>query len=141
MLQWVPASRGWKILIPWVKSHKNLTDKHAVVLILDGAAGHTLCPEVGRALLDANIYTIYLPPHTTGVLQLCDTSLFGPVKSNFRTYVDRLQELFKRDIWLPVFVKVRQCALCHLPVHWSRWVVHSDVEGGYALTASTESHD
>jgi hypothetical protein len=105
-LQWVTADGAPQVFVPWLNT-QGRTPQDAIILLLDGASGHDLSPEMYRHLLEQErILVVKLPPHTTGVLQICDTHLFGVLKINFRNATTELGTLLSRDNWLKTFLRV-----------------------------------
>ena len=49
--------------------------------------------EALRKLNDARVYCVAMPSHTSASLQLLDVSVFGPVKSYFKSHMD----VYKRE--------------------------------------------
>ncbi|KAL8284538.1 hypothetical protein RB600_009104 [Gaeumannomyces tritici] len=109
--QWFPTEKGpwedWKfhatdngwitddtalfwlseVFIPAVCPVRKDARKEAKLLILDGHGSH-VTPEFMAACLDNNIYLLYLPPHTSHVLQPLDLAIFSPLKTAYRSQVD-----------------------------------------------------
>ncbi|KAL1954182.1 hypothetical protein VTO42DRAFT_1538 [Malbranchea cinnamomea] len=99
------SENGWtsnEIAINWLR-HVFLpeaateSDSHRM-LILDGHASHTsidflwICKE-------NNVHTVFLPPHSSHVLQPLDLSVFGPLKDYYRS---RLADIASLDDGAPV---------------------------------------
>jgi 4-hydroxybenzoate polyprenyltransferase len=54
------------------------------LLILDGHGSH-ITPDFMRICVTNRVHLLYLPPHTSHVLQPLDISVFGPLKAAYRT--------------------------------------------------------
>ncbi|KAK0368171.1 transposase [Colletotrichum limetticola] len=61
------------------------------LLVLDGHGSHTTTEFMWECYRN-NVYLLFLPPHTSHVLQPLDMAVFGPIKSVYR------KELGKEDI-------------------------------------------
>lgn len=72
------------IFIPATRPQGGLTKR---LLILDGHGSHAT-PEFMRLCIANRIQLLYLPPHTSHVLQPLDISVFGPLKSAYRATLD-----------------------------------------------------
>jgi 4-hydroxybenzoate polyprenyltransferase len=57
------------------------------LLIFDGHGSHAT-NEFMYCCYEHNVQLLYLPPHTSHVLQPLDLAIFGPLKHAYRTYVD-----------------------------------------------------
>jgi hypothetical protein len=80
-------------------------------LVLDGHSSHTTISEALRGELISNrILMVFLPSHCTGVLQVCDTHLFSPVKISFRKEARKVERFssgaVSRASWIPTFFDV-----------------------------------
>src|SRR5690606_10068265 len=87
----------------------------ARLLILDGHKSHE-STEFMYLCYTHNIHLLYLPPHTSHVLQPLDQSVFGPLKSAYRKELGYLEQwndstiVGKRN-FLNCYRKARQSAL------------------------------
>ncbi|KAK0367669.1 transposase [Colletotrichum limetticola] len=61
------------------------------LLVLDGHGSHTTTEFMWECYRN-NVYLLFLPPHTSHVLQPLDMAVFGPIKSKYR------KELSKEEI-------------------------------------------
>jgi 4-hydroxybenzoate polyprenyltransferase len=57
--------------------------KEARLLVVDGHGSHTTTEFMWTCYIN-NVYLLFLPPHTSHVLQPLDQSVFGPVKAAYR---------------------------------------------------------
>lgn len=76
----------------WLRDHfepKTRTEGRWRLLILDGQESHRSAYFLWLAKIN-RIRVLFLPPHTSHVLQPLDVSIFGPVKSRYRTEVRHL---------------------------------------------------
>ena len=64
----------------------------ARLLIVDGHGSHTTDDFMYECYRN-NIYLLYLPPHTSHVLQPLDLAVFGPVKSIYRSEISKISAL------------------------------------------------
>jgi len=81
------------------------------LLICDGHGSHATIDFMWMAKTN-RIFVIYLPPHTSHLLQPLDLSFFGPLKQNYRRELDRLSALsdaapVKRDRFLTLYAESR----------------------------------
>ena len=74
------------ILVPQVKEK---TSQGKVMLIMDGHGSHKT-DEFRETCEKNNIIPMYLPPHSTHLLQPLDLGIFGPVKSRYKTKLSKL---------------------------------------------------
>ena len=61
----------------------------ARLLILDGHDSHTTDDFIWNCF-NNNIHLIFLPPHTSHVLQPLDLSVFSPLKHSYRKYLNNI---------------------------------------------------
>jgi 4-hydroxybenzoate polyprenyltransferase len=59
------------------------------LLVVDGHGSHTT-DDFMYGCFNANIYLLFLPPHASHVLQPLDLSVFGPIKSLYRSALGNL---------------------------------------------------
>jgi hypothetical protein len=62
------------------------------LLILDGYGSH-LTPAFDKACKDNDIVAIYIPPHSSHLLQPLDVGCFGPLKRAYRGLVEQKMPL------------------------------------------------
>ncbi|KZL64103.1 transposase, partial [Colletotrichum tofieldiae] len=65
--------------------------KEARLLVVDGHGSHTTT-EFMRTCYINNVHLLFLPPHTSHVLQPLDQSVFGPVKAAYRKELGYLSQ-------------------------------------------------
>jgi hypothetical protein len=110
--QWFPADlsifkswhftateNGWttdKTAVEWLEKvfipQTAPRDSSARLLILDGHGSHETTDFIWKCL-EHNIYLLFLPPHTSHVLQPLDLSIFSPLKSAYRSELHRLSSM------------------------------------------------
>ncbi|CEL02456.1 hypothetical protein ASPCAL03626 [Aspergillus calidoustus] len=62
------------------------------LLVLDGHGSH-LTPQFDKMCVDNNIITIYMPPHSSHLLQPLDVGCFGPLKRAYGGLVEAKMRL------------------------------------------------
>ncbi|KAK1839747.1 transposase [Colletotrichum chrysophilum] len=77
-----------RVFIPQTTPSKS---DEARLLILDGHGSHTTTEFMWQCYIN-NIYLLFLPPHTSHVLQPLDQSVFSPVKSAYRKQLGYLTQ-------------------------------------------------
>jgi hypothetical protein len=120
--QFTATENGWttdKTAVEWLEKvfipQTAPRDRSARLLILDGHGSHETT-EFMLKCLEANIYLLFLPPHTSHVLQLLDLSIFSPLKSAYRKELNLLSPLIdstpigKRNFLL-CYLKARQASI------------------------------
>ena len=91
------------------------SDESARLLILDGHGSHETT-EFMYKCLENNIYLIFLPPHSSHVLQPLDLSIFSPLKASYRKELNLLGSLIdsapigKRNFLL-CYYKAREASI------------------------------
>ena len=116
---WVIAvsDNGWttdQLGFEWIKHFNTHTESRTKgthrLLILDGHNSHAT-PEFDQYCTTNNIITLYMPAHTSHLLQPLDVSCFSPLK---RSYGQEVQELVRQGIhhidkedFLTIYSKVR----------------------------------
>lgn len=94
--QFAASENGWtsndnalewltKVFIPRTKPSQ---PQHRL-LVLDGHGSHVTDEFMWQCYLN-NIYVIYLPAHTSHILQPLDLSIFSPLKTAYRKFVGRI---------------------------------------------------
>lgn len=78
-----------KTFIPATNSH---TKGKYRLLILDGHGSH-LTPQFDQICAQNNIISIFMPPHSSHLLQPLDIGCFSPLKNAYGTMVDQKQRL------------------------------------------------
>jgi len=66
-------------------SHMRGDPNYWCLLVLDSHSSHTMIPKALQALNNNRILAIFLPSHTSSILQMHDVSIFGPLKRYFRS--------------------------------------------------------
>ena len=69
---------------------KERANNNPRVLICDGFGSHETL-EILEYCFETNIILCRIPSHTSHVLQPCDISVFGPLKSAYRDQVEQLE--------------------------------------------------
>ena len=77
-----------EVFIPETKPAK----QEARLLIVDGHGSHTTDDFMYSCYIN-NIYLLFLPPHTSHVLQPLDLSIFGPIKTIYRSEISNISSL------------------------------------------------
>jgi hypothetical protein len=85
------------------------------LLILDGHGNHTTIDFMWECYIN-NIYLLFLPPHSSHVLQPLDLAVFSPVKQRYRHYLARFIEAGDatpngKMMFLWAYIKAREDAL------------------------------
>ena len=91
------SKNGWianRIVFNWltkvfIPETKPSGDKDARLLILDGYRSHHTTEFLWECKIN-NIWLVFLPPHSTHVLQPLDLSCFCPIKSKYREQIAEL---------------------------------------------------
>ena len=80
-----------------------------------------------RTCLERQIMLLFLPPHTSHILQLLDVGCFSPLKSYFRRELQRLrgyhdQDHIQRDQMIELYVKARRNAftVANIEASWRK---------------------
>jgi hypothetical protein len=89
--QFTTSEKGWTndaIGLEWLKKvflpgSKPAKTNEKRLLILDGHGSH-ITPDFMRICVTNRVHLLYLPPHTSHVLQPLDISVFGPLKAAYR---------------------------------------------------------
>jgi len=89
--------KGWtdnETSLKWLKNvfiplTKPASPDQKRLLVIDGHGSHVTAEYMYKAYVN-NIYLIYLPAHTSHVLQPLDLSIFSPLKRAYRNRLDRL---------------------------------------------------
>jgi DDE superfamily endonuclease len=81
------------------------------LLILDGHGSHASIKFM-RICLQNRIQLLYLPPHSSHILQPCDVGVFAPVKRRYRNELSKLNSLLDlenipRHIFVKAYSKIR----------------------------------
>jgi hypothetical protein len=112
-----------KVFIPQTKPR----DRSARLLILDGHGSHETTDFLWRCL-EHNIYVLFLPAHTSHVLQPLDLTIFSPLKRAYRKELHNLSSLLdstpigKRN-FLVCYQKARQES-----------IISSNIKAGWRTT-------
>lgn len=97
------------------------------LLILDGHGSHATA-EFDRFCMEKKIIPLYMPPHSSHLLQPLDVSCFSPLK---RLYGQRVQEQIQKGIYsvgkedfIHIYPAVHQQSLSSLNIQWlcSNWL-------------------
>lgn len=126
------SERGWtsdtiavkwlqEIFIPQTKPKK----PSKRLLIVDGHGSHCTDDFLYECFLN-DIYLLFLPPHTSHVLQPLDVSIFGPVKTYYRQALADFLELddstpYNKMVFLRCYHQARKLALTEKNVR-AGWV-------------------
>lgn len=97
--QFTATENGWttnatalewleKVFIPQTEPR----DHSSRLLVLDGHGSHETTEFMWKCL-EHNIYLLFLPPHTSHVLQPLDLSIFSPLKAAYRKHLNLLASL------------------------------------------------
>ena len=78
-----------QIFIPQTRARS----KDKVLLIVDGHGSHTTDNFMYECFKN-DIYLLFLPPHTSHVLQPLDISIFSPIKTAYRSAIDTYPDAF-----------------------------------------------
>lgn len=101
-----------KVFIPQTTPSQS---NEARLLILDGHGSH----ETTEFMIECfkhNIHLLFLPPHTSHILQPLDLSVFSPLKRSYRYYLNKLTSLSESGIigkqnFLSCYEKARKDSL------------------------------
>ncbi|OHW97453.1 transposase [Colletotrichum incanum] len=100
--QFTATENGWttddtavewlqKVFIPQTIPQTASQGKEARLLVVDGHGSHTTTEFMWTCYIN-NVYLLFLPPHTSHVLQPLDQSIFGPVKAAYRKELGYLSQ-------------------------------------------------
>ncbi|KZL67851.1 transposase [Colletotrichum tofieldiae] len=100
--QFTATENGWttddtavewlqKVFIPQTIPQTASQGKEARLLVVDGHGSHTTTEFMWTCYIN-NVYLLFLPPHTSHVLQPLDQSVFGPVKAAYRKELGYLSQ-------------------------------------------------
>ena len=78
-----------QIFIPQARAQS----KDKILLIVDGHGSHTTDDFMYECYKN-DIYLLFLPPHTSHVLQPLDISIFSPIKTVYRSAIDKYPDAF-----------------------------------------------
>ena len=81
-----------------------------LVLLMDSLPIH-IAETVQRELQKASVLPVIVPPGTTGKLQVPDTHVFSPLKTELREQCDRMRARLKGDISMRAYVGCVRSAL------------------------------
>ena len=94
--QFTASPNGWtsnEIALGWLKDHfVPLTHSQTPsprLLIVDGHGSH-VSEDFMYECFKSNIHLLFLPPHSSHVLQPLDVSIFSPLKSKYKAYLSNL---------------------------------------------------
>ena len=119
---WHTTPNGWtsdetairwltETFIPTIRRHHT----RKILLLLDGHGSHERLNFM-LAAHDSNIILVYLPPHTSHILQPLDLSIFSPLKAEYRSevaknaYIDDAAPIHKQR-FLQYYKQARDSAL------------------------------
>jgi hypothetical protein len=116
------SENGWtndKLGLIWLKEIFNKHTQSRTIgryrlLILDGHGSHN-GPEFDRFCTENSIIPLYMPPHSSHLLQPLDVSCFSPLKQAYRKEVEKKMGLginhIDKDEFLTIYSRVRTEAL------------------------------
>ena len=89
----------------------------ARLLILDGHGSHTTDDFMWNGF-NNNIHLVFLPPHTSHVLQPLDLSVFSPLKHSYRKYLNNINcwaesTVVGKQLMLKCLLKARRDAISY----------------------------
>lgn len=98
-----------EVFIPQVKEK---TNQGKVLLIMDGHGSHKT-KKFRETCEDNNIIPLYLPPHSTHLLQPLDLGIFGPIKYGYKAKLSKLAHALgtdpvKQQLFLLNYYEARQ---------------------------------
>jgi 4-hydroxybenzoate polyprenyltransferase len=117
------SKKGWtndEIGLAWLQEvflpgSKPARTNEKRLLILDGHGSH-ITPDFMRICVTNRVHLLYLPPHTSHVLQPLDISVFGPLKAAYRaalTLANPLTDIgpTRKEDFLTCYFEARKKAL------------------------------
>ncbi|KAK5995541.1 MFS-type transporter clz9 [Cladobotryum mycophilum] len=98
--QFAATSKGWtnnETAVAWLREvfipQTRNRSSPRVLLVVDGHGSHTTDDFMYECYRN-NIYILFLPPHTSHVLQPLDISIFSPVKTAYRRAIEKYPDAF-----------------------------------------------